>query len=318
LTRVRLRDGLELALHEQGQGPALLLVHGFTGSQRAWGDAVIGALAAHGRVLAVDLLGHGASDRPHRAQRYDVREVVADLCDALAARGAADALWIGYSQGARVALAAAVLAPARVAGLVLEGGSPGLEQAAERSARRAADAALAERLEREGIEPFVAHWMDLAIFATQRRLPARTRDAERSRRLANDPLALAACLRGLGTGAQPSFWSSLAVIRAPALLVAGEHDAKYRELAVAMAARLPRAQVAVIAGAGHAAHLEEPERYLEAVLPHVERLQRTRMEASEGGLHPAGPTEASPARSEPEASEGGRHPAGRTREGATS
>jgi 2-succinyl-6-hydroxy-2,4-cyclohexadiene-1-carboxylate synthase len=274
--RVRLRDGLVLALREQGAGPALLLVHGFTGSQRAWGEPVIAALAAHGRVLAVDLIGHGASDLAQRAERYGVREVVADLCEVLDARGAADALWIGYSQGARIARAAAVLAPARVAGLVLEGGSPGIERADERATRAAADAALAARLEREGIEPFVAHWMALPLFASQQRLPARTLEAERQRRLANDPLALAACLRGLGSGAQPSFWSALGAIRAPALLLAGEHDAKYRELARAMAAALPRARAAVITDAGHATHLEQPKRYLEAVLAHVEPIQRSR------------------------------------------
>jgi 2-succinyl-6-hydroxy-2,4-cyclohexadiene-1-carboxylate synthase len=280
-TELRLRDGLRLRLREQGSGAALLLLHGFTGSSRAWGAPVRAALAARGRVLAVDLIGHGESDRPLLAERYGVHEMTADLCELLDARGCRSAAWIGYSMGARIALAASVLAPARVAALVLEGGSPGLEAAAQRRARAAADAELAARIEREGIAAFVDHWMKLPLFASQQRLPAATLAAERERRLANDPLALAGCLRGLGTGTQPSFWRALASIRTPVLLIAGEHDVKYREIAVAMARALPDAACAEIRDAGHATHLERPDGYLSAVLPFLERIAQSEIAQSE-------------------------------------
>jgi 2-succinyl-6-hydroxy-2,4-cyclohexadiene-1-carboxylate synthase len=268
--RVRLRDGLELHVHERGSGPALLLVHGFTGAGTAFGDAVLAPLAARHRVLAVDLIGHGASDRPHVPARYDMAQIARDLCELLDACALPRAAVLGYSMGARVALGLTVLAPARVAALVCEGGSPGLREAHERSARCAADEALARDLERAGIAPFVERWMDLPLFATQKRLPESILAGERERRLGNDPLALAACLRGLGTGVQPSFWQALPEVRVPVLLLAGELDARYRELAQAMQAELPDARTAIVAHAGHTAHLERPGAYLAAVQPFID------------------------------------------------
>ena len=263
--RVPLRDGESLAIHDAGRGRPALLVHGFTGSAAAWGEDLLAALAAELRVIAMDLLGHGASSRPGRPERYALAEQVADLCEVLDACGVRDALWIGYSMGGRIALAAACLRPERVAGLVLEGASPGLREPAERAARIASDAALAERLLRDGIGPFVDGWMAQPLFATQRRIGAARLAAERERRLRGDPRALAACLRGAGTGAQPPLWDRLAGIRAPALLLAGDEDEKFRELAATMARALPSALAQTIPGAGHATHLERPDAFTRAV-----------------------------------------------------
>jgi 2-succinyl-6-hydroxy-2,4-cyclohexadiene-1-carboxylate synthase len=232
---------------------------------------VIHGLARSVRVLAVDLLGHGASDRPDRAERYDIREICADLGELLRERGVASAVWIGYSMGARIALGAAVLQPAQVTALVLEGGSPGLEATAERTTRIASDAVLAAQLESQGIEAFVSRWMSLPRFATQRALPEGVLEAERARRLTNDPRALAACLRGLGTGSQPSFWKPLSEVEVPTLLLAGEYDTLFREVGAAMAAVLPAARTGVVRGAGHATHLERAEGYLSAILPFVKQ-----------------------------------------------
>lgn len=265
MRRVRMRDGRSLAVLEQGSGATALLVHGFTGSHAAWRSEVIDGLAEHRRVLAVDLIGHGASDRPHEPARYALGAVVDDLCDVLDAFGVPSATWIGYSMGGRIALGAGVLQPERVASLVLEGSSPGLETEAERTQRRAADGTLAAQLELGGLETFVDAWMGQPLFASQSRLPARLRAAQREARLRNDPRALAACLRGLGTGVQPSFWESLPTLDRPALLIAGALDEKFRMLAGRMAAALPHPRLAIVEGAGHAVSLESPKAYLEAV-----------------------------------------------------
>jgi 2-succinyl-6-hydroxy-2,4-cyclohexadiene-1-carboxylate synthase len=263
--RVRLRDGRSLAVHPQGSGAPALLVHGFTGSQAAWRPEVIDGLAEHRRVLAVDLIGHGASDRPHEPERYALSSVVDDLCQVLDAFEVPSAPWIGYSMGGRIALGAAVLRPERVESLVLEGTSPGLESEPERAQRRTADAALAAQLELGDLEAFVDGWMRQPLFATQSRLPARLRAAQREGRLRNDARALAACLRGLGTGTQPSFWENLPELEQPTLLLAGALDEKFRAVGARMAAALPHPRLAVIDGAGHAVNLEQPKAYVEAV-----------------------------------------------------
>jgi len=270
--RVELRDGESLALRSIGRGRPALLVHGFTGSIAAWGEGLLAALAGELRVIAVDLLGHGESSRPQRPARYALPEQVSDLCEALDACGVRKALWVGYSMGGRIALTAACERPERVAGLALEGASPGLREPAERAARVASDRALAERLERGDIEGFVDGWMAQPLFATQRRVGPTRLAAERERRLRCDPRALAACLRGAGTGAQRPLWERLAAIDVPTLLLAGDEDAKFRELAGAMERALPRAESQPISGAGHATHLESPGVFAHAVCRFARRV----------------------------------------------
>jgi 2-succinyl-6-hydroxy-2,4-cyclohexadiene-1-carboxylate synthase len=60
-------------------------------------------------------------------------------------------------------------------------------------------------------------------------------------------------------------WDALPSLGAPALLLAGELDARYRDLSAKTAARMPRARVAIVPGAGHAAHLEAPGAFTELV-----------------------------------------------------
>ncbi|MGM0578583.1 MAG: 2-succinyl-6-hydroxy-2,4-cyclohexadiene-1-carboxylate synthase [Myxococcota bacterium] len=262
---VETRDGDRIRVDDRGDGPATVLLHGFTGSAAAWGRSLLERLARGRRVLAVDLPGHGRSARPVDPARYALQRVLDDLERVLDAAGADRADWIGYSMGGRLALGAAVLRPHRVDRLVLEGASPGLEDAEERAARRERDEALARDLERFGMEPFVDRWMALPLFATQRRLPADVLAAARTRRLDNAPPALAACLRGLGTGRQPSFWDVLDRVQAPTLLLTGALDDKFRRIADAMADRMPDARRADVPEAGHTAHLERPDGWLEAI-----------------------------------------------------
>lgn len=262
---VTLRDGYRINVRVQGSGEALLMIHGFTGSTGAWGEEVLSGLAQAHRIVAVDLLGHGQSDVSEDPERYRVQELLQDLVEVLDALSIHRAAWLGYSMGGRIALAGAVEEPSRISSLILESASPGLETEGERRARRRADVALAEGILRGGMEAFVDHWLGLPLFATQGKLPSRIRVANRERRLRNRPEALAACLRGMGTGAQPSYWDSLADIQIPALLLVGEEDVKFTRVAGVMAERMPRATLRAIPKSGHAIHLENPFAWLAAV-----------------------------------------------------
>ena len=262
---VTMRDGLRLHVRVQGQGEPLLLLHGFTGSADAWGGEVLSGLSRGHRVVAVDLLGHGASDHSADPDRYRIEEVVRDLGQVLDALEIEKARWLGYSMGGRVALAGAILRPARISTLILESASPGLSGEGERRARRRADEALAEGILRGGMEAFVDHWMGLPLFASQGKLPVKVREENRMRRLRNNPESLAACLRGLGTGAQASYWEDLPRVGVPTLLLAGEEDPKFSGLARRMADLIPGAELRLIPRSGHAIHLENPFAWLAAV-----------------------------------------------------
>jgi len=197
---VTMRDGLRLHVRVQGEGEPLLLIHGFTGSVDVWGEELFEGLARAHQVVAVDLLGHGASDFSGDPERYRMEEVLRDLSQVLDSMAIEKARWLGYSMGGRIALAGAVRRPARISALILESASPGLAGENERRARRRADEALAEGILRGGMEAFVDHWMGLPLFATQGKLPPKIRETNRELRLRNNPEALAACLRGVGIG----------------------------------------------------------------------------------------------------------------------
>jgi 2-succinyl-6-hydroxy-2,4-cyclohexadiene-1-carboxylate synthase len=248
-----------------GNGPALLLLHGFTGSVATW-QPHLEAFHAHCRTIAVDLLGHGHSDSPVEPERYRMERCIADLLALLDQLDVERTGVLGYSMGARVALHLAAAAPGRVGALILESGSPGLADPAERAARAGADAALADRIEREGVPAFVRYWEQLPLFASQARLLSEVRERLRAQRLQNNPLGLANSLRGMGTGRQEPLWNRLGALEVPTLLLVGELDQKYRELAQQTARGLPAARLAAVPSAGHAVHLEQPADFDAAVV----------------------------------------------------
>lgn len=235
----------------------LVLLHGFTGDSGSWAD-LLPHLDAGRPVFGIDLVGHGQSEAPEEAGCYTLPVTLAAIGALLDRRGPARAHWLGYSMGGRVALALALAAPERVASLALVGSSPGIADPAERAERRRADEAWAARIEREGMAAFVDAWMAQPLFASQARLGPERLARMRERRLANRPRALAATLRGMGTGSMPPLWEPLPGLRPPLLLIAGAEDAKFCAIHRAMAERLPGASRIEIPEAGHAPQLEAP------------------------------------------------------------
>jgi 2-succinyl-6-hydroxy-2,4-cyclohexadiene-1-carboxylate synthase len=239
-----------------------VLLHGFTGRGDSWGAEIVDGLAAQGfPPVLVDLPGHGRHSGVTDPERCSLEATLALVAE--------DGPWptdlIGYSLGARVGLHFAAANPQRVRRLVLEAGSPGLATDVERAERRAADEALATRMANEGIETFVDHWEAQPIFDSRKNLNTASREAQRALRLLNDPRSLAAALVGLGTGHLPSLWDALPRLAMPTLLIVGELDRKFVDIAERMAAAMPAAELRVVSGAGHTVHLERPAVWLDEV-----------------------------------------------------
>ncbi len=256
--RIELIDGFALNLEVSGSGPPLVLLHGFTGSARAWGQ-FHDLLAPHFTLIGPDIAGHGHTDLPAALDHYRMPAVVEDIVEGVRCAGFPHAHWLGYSMGGRLALHVAAAHPDSVDRLVLIGASPGLATEAERLARRASDEELALRIERVGVEPFIDYWESIPLFASQRALPASHQTAIRAGRLANSPIGLANSLRGMGTGAQAPLFEILPRLTMPSLLLSGELDPKFTSIAAEMAAAMPDARRVVIAAAGHAAQTDQPE-----------------------------------------------------------
>lgn len=211
----------------------LVLVHGFTQTPSSWAP-----VAARLDVARAVALGDGT-----------------DFVAVAHALDAGPATYVGYSQGGRLCLQLALDQPEIVNRLVLVSASPGIEDADARAARRDADERLAQEIERDGVDAFLERWLAQPLFAT---LP-RERSGIDERRAGNTVADLQHQLRVLGQGAQPSNWDRLAELRMPVLLIVGELDTKYVDIAERMAERIADVRVEVIPGAGHACHLEQPE-----------------------------------------------------------
>jgi 2-succinyl-6-hydroxy-2,4-cyclohexadiene-1-carboxylate synthase len=166
------------------------------------------------------------------------------------------AQYVGYSMGGRLCLQLALDQPAAVERLVLISASPGIPDAGERAARHDTDEQLAREIERDGIDAFLERWLAQPMFASL----ARDRAGIDERRAEHTIATLTHQLRALGQGVQPSNWERLDELRMPVLLVVGALDTKYVDIAHRMAELVPDARVEVIADAGHACHLEQPER----------------------------------------------------------
>ena len=192
-------NGVNYRVRVAGEGPALMLLHGFTGSLHTW-DPFVPSMAETHRVVAVDLLGHGGTDAPREPERYRMERCVDDLVTLLDGLGVGSVNLLGYSMGGRVALHFAAAMPEKVAALILESASPGIADDEERATRVKSDEALADDIERYGVPAFVQRWERLPLFASQRQLPEQVRAMLRAQRLNNRAVGLANSLRGMGGG----------------------------------------------------------------------------------------------------------------------
>lgn len=256
-------NGATYHVEAEGSGPAVLLLHGFTGSSDTW-TPHLAALKAF-TTIRIDFLGHGRSAVPAEAQRYGMDACVDDLLAIQDRLGISRCAVVGYSMGGRVAMRVALRAPERLWALVLESSSPGIANPADRKDRVMQDARLAERIRKEGVAAFADYWQALPLFASQSRLPDAARQALWDQRLQHTAEGLANSLEGLGAGMQEPVLQRLQDLRMPVLLLAGDLDTKYCELAHEMATVLPQCRARVVPEAGHAVHLEQPAAFDEVV-----------------------------------------------------
>jgi 2-succinyl-6-hydroxy-2,4-cyclohexadiene-1-carboxylate synthase len=232
--------------------PRTLLLHGFTGAAADWDG-----LGLRRPALALDLPGHGGSRVPD--------DTAADCFDAglrqlLAALPVSIDRLAGYSLGGRIALGLLRLAPQRFAAATILSAHPGLTDAGERAARRAADRRWIELLRRDGIQPFVDAWETLPLFASQARMPPGRLAAQRQQRLAQSAEGLARSLACHGLGAMPPAWDALAAWPGRLHWVCGAADTRFTAIARCVAEQRPATTLTLLPGIGHNPLIEAPAR----------------------------------------------------------
>lgn len=244
-------DGARLRFCDQGHGPAVLFIHGWTLDLQMW-EPQVRALCDAFRIVRLDRRGFGLSaGRP--ALRSDVADIGA-LCAYLDIRRVAI---VGMSQGARAALGFALQAPQLVSCLVLDGPPE------HRSAELAADDDVPldhyrSLIRTHGMAAFRREWRRHPLVCLRTRDPHMHEilSAMLQRYPGND---LSESSQDVGATAGSSPLDSL---DRPALVITGDQEQANRALAAdALAGQLPRAERAVIRDAGHLPNLDNPDDY---------------------------------------------------------
>lgn len=263
-----LSEPLQLAADVTGSGEPVIVLHGFTGSAEAMAPLV--HRLDGWRRIAVDLVGHGRSPSPVGLAPYSVEAMAASVAELTSGVGDGPCHVVGYSMGGRVALALASARPEVCRSLTLISATAGIADASERAQRRRADAALAGRIHEHGLARFVEEWMGLPMWDSLRaNLSSEEWQASMDRRLRSDPTGLANSLRAAGTGSMTPLWDRLGALDVPTLVMCGELDTKFVAIGHEMNNLLPASELVVLAGAGHAAHLEDPDGCATAIRRHL-------------------------------------------------
>jgi 2-succinyl-6-hydroxy-2,4-cyclohexadiene-1-carboxylate synthase len=233
------------------------MLHGFTGDGLDF-EPLIEELDVM-TLIAPDLLGHGASSAPEEPlDLYSIPEQLKQLAHLLELLDAPHPTLLGYSMGGRIALQLAVHLEDNFEGLILIGATPGLRTHEERAARQTQDAKLAGQIVEHGVGAFLDAWQQKPIIATQERIASPWREQMRERREQASGAGWRNSLLAAGTGSMEPVWHDLEHVHTPTLLITGQEDAKFHQIAEQMRELFPKATHTSIPSAGHCAHLENP------------------------------------------------------------
>lgn len=256
------KNGMPLHISTIGDPslPRIVFLHGFLGSGSDWLPLARQLEKEYCSIL-VDLPGHGETGISATADPdLFFKETVDALAAELTRSPSPPSLLVGYSMGGRVALALALRHPHLFTKAVIVSASPGLRTEEEQISRRESDEGIARKIERN-FDGFIHAWYDQPLFATLKNHPL-FHEIEHERKI-NNPGNLAAALRLLGTGRQPSFWDALPANRMPIQFFAGEKDPKYVEIGHQMVNLCPESSLEIFPGCGHTLHIENRELFLD-------------------------------------------------------
>jgi len=112
-------NGIRMHYIDEGQGPLVILLHGFPYLWYMWRRQIVALAGAGYRVVAPDQRGFGQTDRPESIKAYDISQSVGDMVGLMTALGETSAVIVGHDLGAWVAQAAAMMRPDLFSGLVM-------------------------------------------------------------------------------------------------------------------------------------------------------------------------------------------------------
>jgi pimeloyl-ACP methyl ester carboxylesterase len=248
------RGGVNIHYEIRGNGPSILVTHGFAASSHVFEATTTAVDNAH-RLITWDIRGHGRSDYPNDENQYSVPLAIGDMVAILDTVDVDHAVLLGHSLGGYLSLELQRTHPDRVTALVLVGAGPGYKRPDTRDGWNKMAERFAAELESKGL----AGLPDSAEVRA---------DVHRSA----DGLVKAA--RGILRQHDDRVLASLPTITVPVLIVVGERDKPFLASSEYMQAKIPDASLAIIPGAGHAPMITHPDEFHAQIRTFLNRLHR--------------------------------------------
>ncbi|MDO8749575.1 MAG: alpha/beta fold hydrolase [Dehalococcoidia bacterium] len=250
-------SGIRIHYEVEGEGPSMVLQHGFTTSLEGWRAAgYVDALKGDYQLILVDARGHGASDKPHAPEAYEGTFMAGDVVAVLDDLGIDRARFWGYSMGGRIGFFLATHFPDRFHCFVLGGISPHF-----RPEERQDVAIGFEAMKRGGLAAYIA---------VRERTAGPLPPEQKARILANDAEALFAVWEAMDR--THGLWDRLPGIPVPCLLYTGGDDARFAGAKEA-AAFIPRAEFFSLPGLNHGQGMARSDLVLPRVRKFLERVR---------------------------------------------
>ena len=240
------RHGVNIYYEVHGSGPTMLLTHGFSATAEMW-KVNLAALSQRYRVIVWDMRGHGRSDYPEDGAAYSEMLTIDDMAALLDAHGAEHAIIGGHSLGGFMTLSFYVAHPNRCKALMLFDAGPGYKKDEARAGWNKRAETMAQTYETKGLA---------ALGRSAEVLACTHRSAE----------GLARAARGMLAQKDARVINSLETITVPTFVLVGSKDEAYFAATDYMASKTPGAKKVIIADAGHAANIDQPEAFNRAVL----------------------------------------------------
>lgn len=241
---------------EDSSLPYLLMLHGFMGDSRCF-EHLIEGLGKTCNPVTLDLLGHGNTEKIYEAERYQEDKQIKDILTLAKKTLASPTFLYGYSMGGRLALKTACKEPTLFKGLILESTSYGIIEVEKREERKETDRLRARHIQQD-FKKFLKEWEELPLFQSPDTSDQELKERYKQIQHEQDPDALAASLRGFGTGYMTPANEHNKNYSGPALLLAGSNDQKYIDISKNLKELFGKAEIRILT-AGHRVHLDNPQ-----------------------------------------------------------
>ena len=242
MSRARL-NGIEIDYEVSGNGPPVLLSHGYSATRRMW-DGQHRAFTDY-KIISWTMRGHGQTESPGDASKYSADLTVADMKALLQHLGVERAVIGGLSLGGYASLDFYDAHPEMVRALVICDSGPGYRNAEARTAWNQRARERAAELESRGLDA----------------LSGRSREMREAMGEHRSAQGLAHAARGMLAQEGSRVIDALPSIQVPTLIIVGDQDQPFLAPCEYMAKKIPGARLEVIAGAGHSSNLDQPEAF---------------------------------------------------------